>query len=88
MWEGSLNRGTTVPIERGGYLHTCIYRALFNTHCCVAADLAAWRDNRNIGEHEVCRSVLEEAGFDAESLLQKASSEPVKKLLFANTSRY
>ena len=51
-------------------------------------DLAAWRDNRNIGEPEVCRRVLQEGGFDADQLLQDTEKEHVKKLLFANTSRY
>ncbi|CAI8052783.1 2-hydroxychromene-2-carboxylate isomerase [Geodia barretti] len=49
--------------------------------------LAAWRDNKNIGDSDVCHRVLQEAGFDADRLLCDASSEPVKKQLFANTSR-
>jgi 2-hydroxychromene-2-carboxylate isomerase len=49
--------------------------------------LAAWRDNRNIGEPEVCRRVLQEGGFNADQLLQDTEKEHVKKLLFANTSR-
>ena len=52
-----------------------------------AADLAAWRDNKNIGEKNTCRNVLQDAGFDAEHLLQAAEQDPVKKQLFTNTSR-
>ena len=54
----------------------------------MSVDLAAWRDNKNIGDSDVCHRVLQEAGFDADRLLRDASSEPVKKQLFANTSRY
>jgi 2-hydroxychromene-2-carboxylate isomerase len=73
-------------------LHTVLpLRATLASRCdptlIRALYLAAWRDNRNIGDGEVCRAVLQEAGFDADRLLHEASSDPVKKLLFANTSR-
>ena len=50
-------------------------------------DLAAWRDNKDIGQKEVCREVLLSGGFDAEHLMEEANTDPVKKLLFENTSR-
>ena len=50
-------------------------------------DLAAWRDNKDIGQKEVCHEVLLSGGFDAEHLMEEANTDPVKKLLFENTSR-
>lgn len=53
--------------------------------CCL--DLAAWRDNINIGEKDVCHTLLQEAGFNADHLIHQATTDTIKKQLFTNTSR-
>ena len=49
---------------------------------------AAWIENRSIGEREVLFQILKENGYDAEKLLEKAESPPIKEALFKNTESY
>ena len=71
------------------YIHVVHHNSSCNyiVHVPVHVVLAAWRDNRNIGEKEVCHSVLREGRFDAEQLLQEASQDRVKTILSVNTAR-
>jgi 2-hydroxychromene-2-carboxylate isomerase len=47
---------------------------------------AAWQQNLNIGEEAVLASVLSQSGFDAATLMQKASEEATKEQLRNNTA--
>jgi 2-hydroxychromene-2-carboxylate isomerase len=46
---------------------------------------AAWQDNLNIGEEDVLREVLHDAGFDADMLIAKAKGDACKQILKKNT---
>ncbi len=48
---------------------------------------AAWAEDRNIGDPEVLRNVLVEAGFDADALLAGTQDPAVKAVLRENTER-
>lgn len=46
---------------------------------------AAWAEDQNIGDPQVCAGVLREAGFDADALLAAAETPEIKAALRANT---
>ncbi|XP_065911815.1 uncharacterized protein [Dysidea avara] len=48
---------------------------------------AAWRDNKNIGDENVLREVLQHGGFDVNHLIKKANAPSVKEQLKENTKR-
>jgi len=48
---------------------------------------AAWVDNKNIGEESVVKELLQNGGFDANTLLQKSQLESVKNKLKENTDK-
>ncbi|MGB1277563.1 MAG: 2-hydroxychromene-2-carboxylate isomerase, partial [Nannocystaceae bacterium] len=48
---------------------------------------AAWGENLAIDQPEILAQVLTQAGFDAQKLLEQATSKPVKDQLRANTER-
>lgn len=47
---------------------------------------ALWADDRNIGEPEVCRAVLDEAGLDGAAILARTQDPAIKQQLKDNTS--
>lgn len=46
---------------------------------------AYWVENRDLGDHEVLRAILTEAGLDAEAVLEEAKSEAIKAELRRRT---
>ncbi|XP_028403916.1 uncharacterized protein LOC114526489 isoform X2 [Dendronephthya gigantea] len=48
---------------------------------------AAWVDDKNIGDEEIVREILQSAGYDADELLNKAHRQDIKDQLRANTDR-
>ncbi|MEC8425263.1 MAG: DsbA family protein, partial [Myxococcota bacterium] len=46
---------------------------------------ALWADDRNIGEPEVCRAVLDEAGLDGAAISARTQEPAVKQMLRDNT---
>lgn len=47
---------------------------------------ALWADDRNIGEPEVCRAVLDEAGLDGAVIIARTQEPAFKQMLKDNTS--
>ena len=48
---------------------------------------ATWVEDRNIGDPEVLRAVLDDAGFDGEALVAGTQDPQIKARLIANTTR-
>ncbi|GBG27152.1 Glutathione S-transferase kappa 1 [Hondaea fermentalgiana] len=49
---------------------------------------AAWTQNKNVGDKDVLRQVLEKAGFDAETLFSQADQQGIKEQLKRNTMEF
>ena len=52
-----------------------------------ALSAAVWRRGPGVTEHDVVARVLHDAGFDGTALVERASSEPAKARVRANTDR-
>jgi 2-hydroxychromene-2-carboxylate isomerase len=59
--------------------------ALQEPRCTHAVYKAAWVDGHNIGEPDVLKRVLDEAGFDGQALLEGTQDPDIKAQLFSNT---
>ncbi len=48
---------------------------------------AAWAEDRNIGDPEILRAVLDDAGFDGAAILEGTQAPTIKQQLFENSAR-
>lgn len=74
---------TTFPLRTV----TALRAALVEPAITPVVYRAAWAEDRDIGDDDVLRGVLDDAGFDGASLLDRAGSPEVKLALRAHTER-
>lgn len=72
----------TLPLMRGAY--AALQLGCFNQYSDTVFN-AVWRDAKNMGDVDVVRSVLVEAGLDADQLLTLSESPEIKQALIVAT---
>jgi len=80
-WNVDFNFSPTFPLRTVTPLRVAIVAP--NTTDCIYR--AAWVDGLNIGDDTVLQAVLDNAGFDGNSLIEATQDQAIKNILRANT---
>ncbi|MFT7520817.1 MAG: 2-hydroxychromene-2-carboxylate isomerase [Kiritimatiellia bacterium] len=66
---------------------TALRAAIVEPALTSAIYAAVWSDGRNVGDKSVLQHVIDEAGFDGRSIIDRTSDPSIKGQLFTNTAR-